>query len=126
MTDHDKLTGVHPALALYVRRILDAMKALGFEMMVTDGLRTTAQQKALYAQGRTTPGHIVTYADGDMRKSKHQTGHAVDCCFVVGGSPSWAESNPWALYGAMARALGLMWGGDWDAPKTDRPHVELR
>jgi D-alanyl-D-alanine dipeptidase len=119
----DKLIGVHPDLAKAVQAMQLAMLALGFELRVTDGLRTTEQQQALYAKGRTAPGSIVTKADGVRVRSNHQSGRAVDCCFVVGGQPSWAESHPWALYGAMARALGLRWGGDWQTP--DRPHLEL-
>ncbi len=122
-----KLDGVHPDLVAKVQSIIAAMGELGFVLRVTDGVRTTEQQAALYAQGRTAPGRIVTNADGVVKRSNHQArggfGYAVDCCFVVDGQPSWAESNPWALYGAMATALGLTWGGNWHTP--DRPHVEL-
>lgn len=125
----DPLSAVHPTLARHVQRILTAMSALGFPMVVTDGVRTEAEQAALYAKGRTTPGSIVTNADGTRKKSNHQAkadgyGHAVDCAFLANGQPSWAESHPWALYGAMAKALGCVWGGDWVA-LHDRPHVEL-
>jgi peptidoglycan L-alanyl-D-glutamate endopeptidase CwlK len=124
----DKLLGVHPVLIAHAQSIIAAMGELGFMMMVTDGVRTVAQQQALYAQGRTAPGRIVTQADGVRVRSHHQPhaddwGHAVDMAFVVDGQPSWAESNPWPLYGAMGRALGLRWGGDWQTP--DRPHMEL-
>lgn len=125
----DKLAGVHHTLAEKVRRILAAMQLLGYPMMVTDGVRTVEQQQALYAKGRTTPGPIVTQLDGVLRRSKHQTrpdgfGHAVDCCFLVNGAPSWDDALPWQLYGQMARALGLVWGGAWTG-FVDRPHVEL-
>ncbi len=125
----DKLAGVHPFLIAKVAKILDAMRVLGFEMLVTDGLRTAAEQLALYRQGRTLPGPIVTQADGVTRKSNHQVradgfGHAVDCCFVVNGRASWDDRHPWRLYGEMAKTLGLVWGGDWKG-FTDRPHVEL-
>lgn len=122
-----KLVGVHPALIDAVMRIGQAMRALGFSMIVTDGVRTADEQKLLYAKGRTLPGLIVTQADGVTHKSNHQVhldgfGHACDMAFLVDGKPSWDESNPWALYGAMAKALGCQWGGDWKRP--DRPHVE--
>ncbi len=121
-----KLDGVKPELAAKVQAIIAAMGELGFVMIVTDGLRTTAQQQALYAQGRTAPGAIVTQADGELHRSNHQArggfGYAVDCCFVVDGKPSWNESLPWVLYGCMAETLGLTWGGGWKRP--DRPHVE--
>jgi len=124
----DKLLGVHPDLQEKVHRILDAMTVLGLEMRVTDGLRTIEQQQALYALGRSKPGKIVTNADGVVHRSNHQVhaddfGHAVDCTFWVDGTPSWAEDLQWRLYGEMAKALGLKWGGDWSKP--DKPHIEL-
>lgn len=126
----DKLAGVHPELAGKVQQILSAMAILGHPMMVTAGYRTVQEQTALYAQGRTAPGHIVTQCDGIAHPSRHQAdprdgfGRAVDCCFVVDGAPSWAESCPWDLYGAMAEALRLHWGGHFTSFR-DRPHVEM-
>ena len=98
-------------------------------MVVTDGVRTTAQQVALYAKGRTAPGHIVTHADGVRSRSNHQTkadgfGHAVDCVFLVDGQPSWDLHLPWSLYGAAGEALGLTWGGRFTT-LHDFPHLEL-
>lgn len=131
-----KLDGVHPALAVKVTQIQLAMAQLGIGMIVTDGVRTDAEQHALWQKGRNPAGQVVdrsqvvTNADGIRTRSNHQRkpdgyGHAVDCCFLDGqGKPSWADSHPWALYGAMARALGLKWGGDW-VTLPDRPHVEL-
>ena len=131
MTDADlkKLTGVHPDLIARLDRVLSAMTALGFPMMVTDGVRTLERQRALYAQGRTAPGAIVTHADGVEKRSNHQPkldklGHAVDCAFVVDGKPSWNVSLPWHAYGAAAEAVGLKWGGNFST-LHDLPHVEL-
>jgi len=125
----EKLAGVHPVLLERVGLILEVMARLGFPMMVTDGVRTPEEQQALYARGRTTRGPKVTNADGVQIRSPHQPqadgfGHAVDCAFVVRGKPSWDEAHPWRLYGEVARALGLLWGGDWRG-LHDRPHVEL-
>lgn len=126
----NKLEGVHPALVEKVKRIQAAMAALGFPMVVTAGRRTVAEQQALYAQGRTKPGAIVTNADGVTHRSNHQEksdgfGHAVDLAFVDGaGQPSWAEHWPWNAYGACVQAVGLVWGGAWISIK-DRPHCEL-
>jgi peptidoglycan L-alanyl-D-glutamate endopeptidase CwlK len=136
----NKLAGVHPKLVARIERVLAAMEALGHPMMVTDGVRTDEEQAALFKQGRTTPGpnvrqgkplgNTVTNADGKTNRSNHQlhadgTGHAVDCTFIgLDGKPRWIDSDPWAAYGACAKALGLKWGGDWKARK-DRPHVEL-
>jgi hypothetical protein len=124
----NKLAGVHPKLVDASDRIRAAMRELGWEMMVTDGVRTVADQAALFAKGRTAPGRIVTKADGVVHRSNHQLhddgyGHALDHTFVVDGKPTWAENMPWELYGCMVKALGLVWGGSWTTP--DRPHAEL-
>lgn len=131
MTPRDtaRLAGVHPTLVARLERVLEAMAALGHPMQVTDGLRTVQQQRRLYAKGRTAPGAIVTYADGELKKSNHQSkddglGHAVDCAFVVDGRPSWDVALPWQAYGACAEAVGLTWGGRWERLR-DLPHVEL-
>jgi len=136
----DRLAGQHPRLIEKVTLVLDVMERLGHPMVITDGVRTKAQQQALYAQGRTTPGKIVTYADGTPKPqgkgvSNHQPwadgfGHAVDCTFVVDldadgdmDDPTWDERRPWRLYGEVAKSQGLSWGGHWNRP--DKPHVEL-
>lgn len=49
-----------------------------FPIVVIFGFRTDAQQRALYAQGRTTPGKIVTDAP-DGSKTAHGRYGAVDC-----------------------------------------------
>lgn len=115
-----------------VLRVLSDMDAAGYPMMVTDGARTDERQAELFAQGRTTPGPIVTYADGVRNRSNHQLrgdgkAYAVDCAFVVAREDD-PESftvtwdGPWALYGQTAQNHGLSWGGLWHHP--DNPHIE--
>lgn len=124
-----KRDGLHPRLLEKLDTVLAAMKTLGYPMKIVQGVRTTEQQQALYAQGRTAPGKIVTNCDGVKNKSNHQPkadgfGYAADCAFE--GPEPFGENLPWRAYGACAVAVGLVWGGDWKAPLVDRPHVELR
>jgi|SRR5579859_1563759 len=126
---HERLHGVHPDLVTKVEQLAVAMAAIGFPMIVTAGVRTVAEQQALYAQGRTKPGEIVTEDDGITHRSNHQVhednfGHAVDCAFLVNGEPTWDPKQPWNIYGILAQKLGLRWGGTWTTPH-DLPHVEL-
>jgi len=122
------LAQVEPAVAEKVDRVLRAMAALGHPMAAYSGLRTTEQQQALWAKGRSQPGPVVTYLDGIARRSRHQSGLAVDCAFVVsGGTPNnWGLSwdGPWECFGACAAAVGLVWGGSWKR-LADKPHLEL-
>ncbi len=123
MTDCDlqRLQGVHPKLVSAVTNILGLLP-----MFVVMGVRTVAEQQALYAQGRTLPGPIVTFKDGVTHRSNHQShpdglGYAVDLAFV--GTDPFNASHPWEQYGAAVEAAGLVWGGRWKM--VDRPHAEL-
>lgn len=87
------------------------------------GTRTHAEQEAIYEQGRTEAGRIITNArPGD---SYHQYGLAADVVPIAyKGLPDW---NPlgadWATIGAIGEGLGLTWGGRWSKP--DKPHFQL-
>lgn len=129
----DRRQGLNPNLLEKVDRVLAAMAALGFPMKIVQGLRTVEEQQALFAQGRTKPGKVVTNCDGVRKKSNHQAaadglGRAVDCAFVddktTPEDETWSEKSPWTAYGAVAKAVGLVWGGDWKGI-NDRPHIEL-
>lgn len=120
--DTDRLIGVHPRLVQVVLQILDRLP-----MFVVMGVRTPEQQAALYAQGRTAPGHLVTDKDGVIRRSNHEPaldglGHAVDCAFL--GPDPFAATHDWLAYGLLGEAAGLIWGGRWHT-LVDRPHLEL-
>lgn len=117
----DRLKQVHPALAERVFAAAAALRLRGIQVEVVQGLRTFAQQDALYAQGRTAPGPRVTNARGGQ--SNHNFGLAVDLCPIAQGRPNWeTPASVWEATGA--EAAGLEWGGRW---KTiiDRPHVQL-
>lgn len=95
-------------------------------MKVTQGYRSIEDQDRLYAQGRTTPGAIVTNAMGGQ--SWHNYGFAVDSCFV--GEDPYLEKHEkgqeiWAAFGKACRDNGLAWGGDFRTIK-DSPHCEKR
>lgn len=98
--------------------------AEGINVQLSAGMRTYAQQNALYAQGRTTPGSIVTNARGGY--SNHNFGLAVDY-FLTNNSGStalWTVNNDWRRVAAIAKSLGFAWGGDWTSFR-DYPHLEM-
>lgn len=113
-----RLAGVVPALRVRVEQLLEAFAVLGLPLRVTQGRRTVEEQLALYAQGRTAPGPVVTWT----LKSTHLTGRAVDVVWKTADGGVTYE-GPWALWGLAAEEVGLVWGGRWARP--DRPHVEL-
>jgi hypothetical protein len=126
--DEQRLTGIHPILAQTIRRVFDEMDAEKKPMFVVMGIRSTEEQKALYAKGRTAPGDIVTNCDGVKFKSPHQVhedgfGYAVDCAFI--GPQPFDPRWPWELYGSKLEDYGIIWGGRFHHP-VDKDHAELR
>lgn len=122
---------VHPILLEKIDRVMNAMKCIGFPMLLTDGVRTAEQQYEIWRQGRERSGKIVTNADGFNKKSNHQIkpdgfGHAVDCCFLdINGAPTWSMSYPWVAYSELCKAIGLKHGIKLNSSTIDWPHAEL-
>src|ERR687883_479303 len=101
-----RLQQVHPALAAAITTLIDTLYKNGIQIEVVQGLRTFAEQDALYAQGRTRPGPIVTRARGGQ--SNHNYGLAVDVVPFNNGQPNWnAPMSVWTTIGMAAHNLGL-------------------
>ena len=127
-----RLSGVQAPLRRVVARAIE-MTAVDFA--VIEGLRTLARQQALYAQGRTAPGKVVTWT----MNSRHLEGAAVDLAPIdSAGRILWEDT---AAFDQIAKAMfaaaddvgvRIRWGADWDqdgAPRErgehDSPHFEL-
>ena len=115
-------TRLLPIVQKRAELLIANMHKLGHNVTLHQGYRSIEEQNKLYAQGRTTPGAIVTNAKGG--ESFHNYGVAVDIVFVVNGHPSWSNNHPWTLLGIEGEKLGLEWGGRW-VSFQDRPHFQL-
>lgn len=118
-----RLREVHPELARRVRQLDLLIPEI--DIQVTQGLRTWAEQDALYAQGRTAPGKIVTNARGGY--SMHNFGLAADLVpeDVTPGQPDWDATHPaWRKMLAAGAAVGLAEGAQWRT-FPDMPHFYL-
>jgi peptidoglycan L-alanyl-D-glutamate endopeptidase CwlK len=118
-----RLMTVHPNLAY---RINQMRQLLDFDFEVTQALRTWPEQDAIYAQGRTTPGSIVTHAPGGF--SWHNYGLAVDLVpeDITPGQPDWNLNNPvWGKMVSVAESVGLVSGAEWNGADKDTPHTQL-
>lgn len=91
------------------------------DIIITSTYRDIESQDALYAQGRTTPGSIVTKVRGG--DSVHNWRCAFDVVPVVNGKAIWNDNDLWSKIGAIGQSLGLEWGGSW-AKFKDRPHFQ--
>ena len=138
-----KLEGVHPDL---VKVIKESIKECPVDFSIVYGVRSTEEQKRLYALGRTVVnpdgksnkkplGNIVTQKNGTTNKSNHQVksdgfGHAIDFVPYINGKMDWNATNEFKVIAAhivaTAKCLGVavVWGGSWRTFK-DLPHIEL-
>jgi peptidoglycan LD-endopeptidase CwlK len=117
-----RLAAVHPELAMRVRTLIQHLRTQSFDIRVVQGLRTYAEQDALFAQGRTKPGQVVTNARGGF--SNHNFGLACDLCPFKAGNPQWSDNVGFLAIGKAADLVHLNWGGHW-FKLIDKPHVEL-
>lgn len=126
------ITALHPRLQSLASELKEKCAEQGIGIKFGECLRTAAEQDALYAQGRTTSGSIVTNAKGSSYSSQHQWGIAVDFYLDMDidgdGSKSDDAFNDntkmFEKVGAIAKSIGLGWGGDWTSIK-DLPHLYL-
>lgn len=123
-----RLSLIYPVLADKVRRMHDALEQEGIEIRVVQGLRSWTEQDALYAQGRTISGAIVTNCPGGH--SYHNFGLAVDCVPSTHGpgqpfDPDWNASHPyWKRMSDIGQSLGLVSGATWRT-FPDAPHFQI-
>jgi len=104
-------------------RAIAECEAAGLHVLVTCTYRSPEEQSALYAQGRTAPGHIVTNAKAGQ--SMHQWRVALDIVPLVNGKPDWDGSHPvWHQIAAVFKKHGFEWGYDWPRMK-EMPHFQM-
>lgn len=115
------IAALHPkAIPHFQGFIDDVEQGLGIIIRVTYGLRSFEEQRAIYNQGRITPGPKVSNAPPGF--SFHNYGLAIDVCELKGGKLNWnfdfAKLKP---YGDKHL---LRWGGTFKSI-VDKPHFEI-
>ena len=111
-----------PKVQPMARELVHKATAAGITIRIISGLRSYAEQDALYAQGRTAPGNKVTNAKGGY--SNHNFGIAFDIGVFEGGA--YRDKSPkYKAVGVIGMDLGLEWGGNW-VTIIDQPHFQLR
>ena len=118
------ITLCHPRLQELAGELLRECSAQGLAIQIGETLRTVEEQDALYAQGRTEPGNIVTNAPGSSYSSYHQWGTAFDFFRNDGKGAYYDSDGFFARVGAIGVPLVLEWGGNWKNP-MDKPHFQL-
>lgn len=138
-TTKPRVDALHPKVRDEVASTIDAIEAnlpANAKIRVVQGLRTKDEQDALYAQGRTKAGSIVTNAK--FGQSFHCFGLAIDFAIMYdkdnNGSfetLSWDTNydfdkdgvKDWQEVVQAFKAKGWVWGGDFKSIQDD-PHLE--
>ena len=130
-----QIAKLHPTIREEVTKIIqecDFALTGKAKVRITQGLRTFAEQEALYAQGRTKPGKIVTKAKAGQ--SVHNFGFAIDICLIIDNKiASWETAKDWdndqvADWYECVKIFakhGYEWGGNWKTFK-DLPHFDKK
>jgi len=121
MINSRSLDDLAPPAKQRAEAFIAAAKAKGIDLLVTSTYRDSASQDALYAQGRTTPGNIVTRAKAGQ--SWHNWRCALDVVPLVNGKAIWDDQAVWKQVGEIGKACGLEWAGDWQTFK-EYPHFQ--
>jgi peptidoglycan L-alanyl-D-glutamate endopeptidase CwlK len=122
MINSRNLDDLAPPVKQRAQAFLEAAKAEGVDLLVTSTHRDNECQAALYAQGRTTPGKIVTKAKPGQSWHNHRC--ALDVVALVNGKPVWDNKDPiWQKIGKIGKSCGLEWAGDWKTFK-EFPHFQ--
>ncbi|NHM32238.1 M15 family metallopeptidase [Neobacillus terrae] len=114
------------------KQLVNEAARKGIRVVITDDFRSAKDQNALYAQGRSSDGNVVTNARGG--ESYHNYGLAIDFALAAPGGEQliWDmdydgngnSKSDWKEVVEIAKNLGFEWGGDW-AKFKDYPHLQM-
>lgn len=120
-----KLETLEPAFRAQIETLLQAAQGVtSRKWVVTAGRRTMAEQRAIYAQGRTKPGNVVSNAPAGF--SAHNYGLAADLAplMEIGTQIDWnAPRSMWKQMAYIAVEMGLVAGYNFKTI-VDMPHIE--
>jgi len=109
---------LHPDARRKTYELLTALRKAGIEIVITDAARTWEQQAALYAQGRTTSGKIVTNA---------KAGDSLHNYFVAFDSyeKNALKKGNFIGFGDIKGAVPIAKSLGFDTIPNDKPHLQI-
>ena len=111
MINSRKLEDLHPKVKVLAERFIASCAKQNIDILITSTYRDGESQNALYAQGRTAPGKMVTNAKAGQ--SFHNWKCAFDFVPIVNGKAQWNDTALFTKCGEIAESLGLEWAGCW-------------
>ena len=122
MINSRSLSDLKPKVAAMCSEFINQCKAKGIDVIITSTYRDLESQAALYAQGRTTAGKIVTNAKAGQ--SFHNYKVAFDFCPIVNGKAQWNDAILFSECGRIAEGIGLEWAGHWKGKFKETAHCQ--
>lgn len=126
MINSRNIDDLHPTVAAKARSFLALCETSDIDVLITSTYRDSEAQTALYAQGRSKPGNIVTNAKAGQ--SFHNWRLAFDVVPLRNGKPVWGTAGQdgqiWNRIGLMGESVGLEWAGRW-ARFKEYPHFQF-
>jgi peptidoglycan L-alanyl-D-glutamate endopeptidase CwlK len=105
MINSRNINDLHPTVAKLCRAFVAECKKAGIDVLITSTYRDIESQNAIYAQGRTKAGRIVTNAKGGQ--SFHNWRVAFDFVPIVNGKAQWNDARTFKKCRAIGEKLGL-------------------
>ena len=126
MINSRDIKDLHPKVQVMANAMIESCKAAGFDILITSTYRDAESQNALYAQGRTKKGAIVTNARAGQ--SWHNYRLAFDIVPLRNGKPVWGtkgtDGKLWKDIANIGKACGLEWAGDWKGKLQEMAHFQ--
>ncbi|GGG99763.1 peptidoglycan-binding protein [Mucilaginibacter phyllosphaerae] len=118
---HNDINQLHPIVRKAAVKVFVQLQSEGIPFRIYEAYRFPERQADLYAQGRTKPGPIVTYAQ--PWSSYHQYGLAIDFVLFENGEWSWNDAGSkaklWSKMHELGTQEGLMRLG------FETPHLQI-
>lgn len=111
MINSRSLDDLLPQVKERAEKFIAACKDEDIDLLVTSTYRDLDSQRALFEQGRTIPGKIVTNARAGQ--SFHNYRCAFDVVPLVNGKCIWDDEYLWNKIGMIGEFCGLTWAGRW-------------
>lgn len=131
-----RLEDLHPDLLPLCKEFVTQCQQQGIDILITCTFRSPEEQDRLYAQGRKTPGAIVTNAKGGQSEHNYMMSNgkfaskAFDVVPLRGGKCIWGTEGHdleiWQTVGKIGMDLGLNWYGAPGSKFKEFPHFALK
>lgn len=124
------LSDLSESVGAAAHQFLVNCSAKGLEVLIYCTLRSGAEQRALWASGRTVPGPILTHArPGESLHNADENGKAwaFDAVPVSSdGRALWNADGLIQTMGECGEAAGMEWAGRWRGALRERVHFQIK